>query len=123
MRGLYFKLISVGLGTIVVIMTRYGSDEAYAWLKHYECSGNDPDYTHTSMFGGRDWSTCSGKLKFPDTASSSRRMDIGRGGDAFSDADQRKCAPFSELITLCEYMSIAAEAPRGHSSIRCRYSW
>ena len=32
-------------------------DEIYAWLRELACPRDDPAYTHTSMFGGRDWST------------------------------------------------------------------
>ena len=32
-------------------------DDIYAWLRELACPRDDLAHTHTSMFGGRDWST------------------------------------------------------------------
>ena len=40
-------------------------DEIRAWLKTFECEMSDK-YTHSSLYGSRDWTTKSGRLCFPD---------------------------------------------------------
>eukprot|EP00928_Gymnodinium_smaydae_P040018 TRINITY_DN27215_c0_g1_i1.p1 TRINITY_DN27215_c0_g1~~TRINITY_DN27215_c0_g1_i1.p1 ORF type:complete len:983 (-),score=107.77 TRINITY_DN27215_c0_g1_i1:41-2947(-) len=41
------------------------ADDIRTWLKQYECSFEDR-YTHSSLFGGKDWTTQTGRLCFPD---------------------------------------------------------
>eukprot|EP00667_Euglena_gracilis_P002405 EG_transcript_2404 len=37
-------------------------------IRDYQCSRDDKEWTHSSLMGGRDWFTSTGKLKVPDNA-------------------------------------------------------
>mmetsp|Transcript_102522 Transcript_102522/g.328467 ORF Transcript_102522/g.328467 Transcript_102522/m.328467 type:complete len:716 (-) Transcript_102522:300-2447(-) len=45
---------------------REDSEDCQSWLKYFECEKGD-HYTHSSLRGGRDWTTASGQLDIPDT--------------------------------------------------------
>ena len=49
---------------------------AWQWLRQFECQRGQRDapYTHSSLRGTWDWTTCSGKLNIPDTEDVQRQL-------------------------------------------------